>query len=148
MGISRQNAPIAETISLPVYSLPALYAESEIRVASPYPQDPGVMKLMAPHLPADREKGIFFVHFQNRVAMSLRFFFHPETNGQHAYHRVGPAFQGQAFSQIHQPAALGVDRQTSLHGLAQGSFESRIFGQSRSVGFREPAADVKPVNGR
>ena len=66
-------------------------------------------------------------------------------HGQYPSHGIRAIIQDQFFTQIHQTAALGVNRKTVFGQVLQFFSETHILRQSLGVGFRKTTADVKGI---
>jgi len=95
MGETGQHIFPAKTVSLAVHADPSLNPESQMSLILISGEDPGVMKLMAPDLSPDREKGIFLFDAKNSVSMPLRALLHLEGDGQETDHGIMLIADGQ-----------------------------------------------------
>ena len=88
MGEAGKNIFPAQAVSLAIQADPPLNPESQMSLIFIPGEYPGVMKLMAPDLSPDGEKGIFLFDAKNSVSMPLRALFHLEGDRKESDHGI------------------------------------------------------------
>ena len=93
----------------------------------------------------DGIEGILLRHVHHGVAVPLGFLLEQQFDGQCADHRIGTMTHHEIFTQIHESAALRVNRQSLFDGCFQGVSESMVCGKGLRLRFGKPPSDIESI---
>ncbi len=145
VSVGGKDVLVDDPVPVAVDAGPAPHAKHQVAFPTGPSQHPGIVELVAANLGAGRVVWVFALHADDGVAMPLGALEQPEGHREDSGHRVALALYDQFLAQVHEAAALGIDRQPVIDHLPQPAAERRIGRQLRGMGLGKPAADVNSV---
>ena len=145
MGVGGQYIFIEDPVAVFFNPRPPLHTKDQFAFLAIPLRHSRVVEFMSLDFGTDIVIWVLSFNLDDGVAMSLGSFEKIECHRQDTDHGIGFVLQDQLLSQIHQPAALGIDRKAILGQCFELGIKVRIGSQLLGMGFGETAADIKPM---